>query len=111
MELIDSKRKDLFPLGRLDKDTEGVLLISNDGVLGHHLLSPKYHVDKKYYVETDKPITPEAEEILSADCPEYSKFFQSFLDQSHLPDAYENQCPRQSKLLPYDSQWPKPHYY
>ena len=65
MELIDSKRKDLFPLGRLDKDTEGVLLISNDGVLGHHLLSPKYHVDKKYYVETDKPITPEAEEIFS----------------------------------------------
>lgn len=44
------KRKDLFPVGRLDRDTEGLLLITNDGVLAHRLLSPKKHVDKTYFV-------------------------------------------------------------
>ena len=54
LDLIkDKKRNDLFPVGRLDKDTEGLLLITNDGALAHNLLSPKKHVDKKYYVETD----------------------------------------------------------
>lgn len=43
------RRKDLFPVGRLDKDTEGLLLITNDGELAHHLLSPKKHVDKTYF--------------------------------------------------------------
>ena len=43
----------LFPAGRLDKDTEGLLLLTNDGPLAHRLLSPKRHVDKVYYVETD----------------------------------------------------------
>ncbi len=41
---------DVFPVGRLDKDTEGLLLVSNDGQLAHHLLSLKNHVDKTYYV-------------------------------------------------------------
>jgi 16S rRNA pseudouridine516 synthase len=49
LSLIDSRRKDLFPVGRLDKDTEGLLLITNDGELSHRLLSPKHHVDKVYY--------------------------------------------------------------
>lgn len=50
LELIpDKKRKDLFPVGRLDKDTEGLLLITNDGALAHRLLHPKKHVDKTYY--------------------------------------------------------------
>ncbi|MGN1166755.1 MAG: pseudouridine synthase [Lachnospiraceae bacterium] len=50
IDLIDTKkRKDLFPVGRLDKDTEGLLLITNDGALAHRLLSPKHHVDKCYY--------------------------------------------------------------
>lgn len=49
LDLIDSARKDLFPVGRLDKDTEGLLLITNDGGLAHRLLSPKKHVDKVYY--------------------------------------------------------------
>lgn len=44
-------KKGLFPVGRLDKDTEGLLLITNDGELSHNLLSPTKHVDKKYYVE------------------------------------------------------------
>lgn len=40
-----------FPVGRLDLDTEGLLIITNDGLLAHQLLSPRYHVDKTYYVE------------------------------------------------------------
>lgn len=43
--------KRTFPVGRLDKDTEGLLLITNDGELSHNLLSPTKHVDKTYYVE------------------------------------------------------------
>lgn len=56
IDLIDSRRKDLFPVGRLDKDSEGLLLITNDGQLNHYLLSPKNHINKKYYVELDKPL-------------------------------------------------------
>lgn len=46
-----------FPVGRLDKDSEGLLLITNDGKLSHDLLSPKKHVDKTYYVEVDEEVT------------------------------------------------------
>jgi 16S rRNA pseudouridine516 synthase len=46
-----------FPVGRLDKDTEGLLLITNDGQLTHDLLSPKKHVDKTYYVEAAEEVT------------------------------------------------------
>lgn len=44
-------RSDLFPVGRLDKDTEGLLLITNDGQLAHELLSPKKHVEKEYLAQ------------------------------------------------------------
>ena len=47
---------DLFPVGRLDKDTTGVLLLTNDGPLAHYLLSPKRHVDKVYIATLDKEI-------------------------------------------------------
>ncbi len=51
LDLIEGqKRKGLFPVGRLDKDTEGLLLISNDGELAHRLLSPRFHVNKTYLV-------------------------------------------------------------
>ncbi len=50
LDLIDEdKRRDLFPVGRLDKDTEGLLIITNDGKLSNDLLSPKKHVPKIYY--------------------------------------------------------------
>lgn len=55
--LKDALGKDLFPVGRLDKDTEGLLLITNDGVLSHNLLSPKKHVDKTYLVKTAETVT------------------------------------------------------
>lgn len=51
--LPDTVRRDLFPVGRLDIDTEGLLLITNDGDLAHRLLAPGKHVDKQYYVELD----------------------------------------------------------
>lgn len=65
MDLISSVRKDLVPVGRLDKDTEGVILITNDGILNHQLLSANKHVFKTYYVQTDKEIPAEAVEIMS----------------------------------------------
>lgn len=67
LELINEPNvKDLFPVGRLDKDTEGLLLITNDGELSHSLLSPKKHVDKTYYVETDGVITKDMIDILES---------------------------------------------
>lgn len=52
----EPKRKDLFCVGRLDKDTEGLLLITNDGELSHRLLSPKKHVNKTYFAKLDKAV-------------------------------------------------------
>lgn len=53
------KRKGLFPAGRLDKDTEGLLIITDDGDFAHRMLSPKKHVEKKYIAKLDKEITEE----------------------------------------------------
>lgn len=53
------KRSDLFPVGRLDKDTEGLLLITNDGDLAHRLLAPKKHVSKIYYARIQGRVTEE----------------------------------------------------
>lgn len=55
--IVSKKRKDLFPVGRLDKDTEGLLLITNDGELAHELLSPKKHVDKVYFARVQGIVT------------------------------------------------------
>ena len=58
VDLIKTKRrKDLFPVGRLDKDTEGLMLVTNDGPLSHHLLSPKNHIDKSYYARINGLVT------------------------------------------------------
>ena len=53
----DFKYLDLFPVGRLDIDTEGLLLITNNGALSHNLLSPKKHVDKTYFLKTNNSLT------------------------------------------------------
>lgn len=61
-----------FPVGRLDKDTEGMLILTNDGILAHNLLSPKKHVDKVYYARvsgnvTEKDVEAFAEGVVFSD--------------------------------------------
>ena len=63
LDLIeDTPTRGLFPVGRLDKDSEGLLLITNDGKLAHELLSPKKHVDKVYYIEYDGELVSDVKE-------------------------------------------------
>ena len=62
MELLPAGMGRLFPVGRLDRDTEGLLLVTNDGVLGHQLMHPRFHVRKTYRAVVDGRMTePEAE--------------------------------------------------
>ena len=56
LELLPKAYKHLYPVGRLDKDSEGLLLFTNDGELTFKLLHPSFKVNKVYYVETDKPL-------------------------------------------------------
>ena len=53
LDLLPEEYRSLFPVGRLDKDTEGLLLLTDDGELAHRLLSPRHHVDKVYLAEID----------------------------------------------------------
>ena len=63
LDLIgEKKRKDLFPVGRLDLDTEGLLLITNDGAMAHRLLSPRRHVDKVYLIRYEGTLPADAAE-------------------------------------------------
>lgn len=57
--ITEHKRRDLFPVGRLDLDTEGLLLITNDGALAHELLAPAKHIPKTYYADVDGMVTDE----------------------------------------------------
>lgn len=64
VDLIDvQKRRDLFPVGRLDKDTEGLLLITNDGVMASRLLKPGRHVDKLYFARIDGEVSEKEIEL------------------------------------------------
>ena len=68
LDLLDPEylHYDLFPVGRLDKDTEGLLLLTNDGQLSHRLLSPKRHVPKVYEVHLDAPLTEKEVHLLES---------------------------------------------
>lgn len=59
MDYLDRDRRGLSPVGRLDLDTEGLLLITNDGALGHRLLSPANHVEKTYFARMEGTLAPE----------------------------------------------------
>lgn len=61
LELVpqEYRGRDLFPAGRLDRDTTGLMIITDDGVLAHNILAPKKHVPKRYHVELDIPVTEE----------------------------------------------------
>lgn len=67
MEVLpeELRRRNLMPVGRLDKDTEGLLLFTTDGDLTHRLLSPKWHVEKLYFVRLERPLAQEAIAIFS----------------------------------------------
>ena len=65
MDYIAEPYKDLFPCGRLDKDTEGLLIITNDGALAHRLLAPGKHVDKVYEAEIEGIVTEADVEIFA----------------------------------------------
>ncbi|MCF0229040.1 MAG: rRNA pseudouridine synthase [Parasporobacterium sp.] len=84
MDLLPDKysRIDLFPVGRLDIDTEGLLLITDDGLLAHNLLSPGKHVDKKYYAEVDGMLTQD-------DCTAFSKGITLADGTEFLPGVLE----------------------
>jgi 16S rRNA pseudouridine516 synthase len=55
------RRRELFPVGRLDRDTVGLMILTNNGVLAHSLLSPKHHVEKEYYFTAAEPLDADAE--------------------------------------------------
>lgn len=76
-ELLEGELKniELFPVGRLDRDTVGMMILTNNGPLAHRLLSPKRHVEKVYRFECAEPLTERAEEC--------------FLSGITLGDGYE----------------------
>lgn len=61
LELVpqEYRGRELFPAGRLDRDTTGLMIITDDGMLAHNILAPKKHVPKLYHVELDIPVTEE----------------------------------------------------
>ena len=71
LDLLDdlARSKDVFPVGRLDIDTHGLLLLTNDGKLAHALLSPKCHVDKTYLAQVDGIMTDEDIETFAQGIP------------------------------------------
>ncbi len=62
----DRKRRNLFPVGRLDKDTEGLLFLTDDGVLSHQLISPRKHADKLYFAKLAREITEDDIEVFAS---------------------------------------------
>lgn len=63
------RRKGLFPVGRLDKNTTGLVILTDDGALAHRVLSPKNHVPKTYLARLNRPVTPEMAEGFSKGVP------------------------------------------
>ncbi len=59
------QKRELFPVGRLDRDTVGLMILTNDGALAHTLLSPRRHVEKEYYFRADEPMRAGVEEEFS----------------------------------------------
>ncbi|HFU4452096.1 TPA: pseudouridine synthase [Streptococcus suis] len=73
------RREGLYPVGRLDRDTEGLVLITNNGPLGYRMLHPSHHVDKVYYVEVNGP--------LGLDAPDFFVSGVTFLDDTRCQPA------------------------
>lgn len=97
IDLLNDKYRtySLFPVGRLDIDTEGLLILTNDGQLSHNLLSPTKHVNKKYYVELRDPVTLEAKNKLENGIKLEENFITKnakveIIENSELPINKEN---------------------
>ena len=68
MEYLPKEYKRLMPIGRLDKETEGLLLFTNDGYLAHRLISPKHGIEKTYYAEHEGTVTQEDIDLFAKGC-------------------------------------------
>ncbi|MEX0601090.1 MAG: pseudouridine synthase [Rhodothermales bacterium] len=66
LRLPDEEKGSLFPVGRLDRDTTGVLLVTNDGILAHRLMHPSFEVDKLYLVRTSEAVKPHEIDLLKS---------------------------------------------
>ena len=84
----DMKRKGLFPVGRLDRDTEGLLLITDDGDFAHSITSPKKHVDKKYVAKLDGEITEDTVKRFSDGIT--TERFSDFASAVSIPNCSRN---------------------
>lgn len=75
----EDRKEGIYPIGRLDRDTEGLILLSNNGPLGYRMLHPKHHVEKTYYVEVNDSLT--------SDAPDFFKKGVVFLDGTRCKPA------------------------
>lgn len=91
--ITESKRSDLFPVGRLDIDTEGLLLLTNDGELAHRLLSPRHHIDKTYLVRIQGILSEDDIEILEQgmDIGDEKRTLPAVVESSRLLSSTELQ--------------------
>ncbi len=103
--LEDIPNKDIFPVGRLDKDTEGLLLITNDGELAHNLLSPKKHISKTYLVHTKENVTGEQLEALKEgvdigeDAPTLPAMAEQISEKEMFLTIYEGKFHQVKRML------------
>ena len=86
-----------MPVGRLDKDTTGILFLTDDGVLGHRLISPKRHVDKVYLAELEAPLPPDAAERFREGI--------SLRDFTALPAVLEVLSPREARVTVWEGKY------
>ena len=100
IDLLNDKYRtyDIFPVGRLDIDTEGLLLLTNDGVLSHNLLSPKKHVDKKYYVKIANPLSEDDIKMLENGI----KLEENFVTKKAKVEIICNGSEKESKNSDFD---------
>ena len=89
--VVSATRKDLFPVGRLDKDTVGLLLVTNDGQLAHRLLTPGKHVDKVYFARLDHDANDEDIQAFAAglDIGDEAPTLPAVLEIPHVEQANE----------------------
>lgn len=88
----------VFPIGRLDIDTEGLIVLTNDGKLSHDLTSPKKHVDKKYYAKLDKDVT---DEMIKA----FAEGFDYGEDKPSLPALLERKCENEAYVTIHEGKF------